>query len=405
MGTENREIAAPRTALEGIRALDLGRYQAGPRAGLVLARLGAEVIKVEALDGEESRGLRSTGSVRGQNPYWVQYNSGKKSLAMDLRNEKAKAVLRELIKISDVLIQNFRPGTIKKMGFSYETLCSLNPGIVMLNVSAYGQYGPFRDRIGFDPIGQAISGLMQLTGYPETPPTITTMPIIDRITALHGTIGVLAALRERELSGKGQEIDVCLADTGFSLTEIPIATYLGNGSVPERQGSRNAGALCNVYRTTDGWALLVAPNQNIWPRLCEILEKPEWVDDPRFASRAERAKNAVVVEDELARWFATLTTTEAIDTMSEASIPCAPVNDIPQAAESAQLWERELLVEVPDAVAGTAHASGKLIKLSRSETIVGTTPTVGQHTEEILRDLLNFTPEQIQQLRDEQVVR
>jgi len=402
---EDREMAAPRTALEGIRVLDLGRYQAGPRAALVLARLGAEVIKVEALDGDESRGARLTGSVRGQSPYWVQYNSGKKSIAMDLRQEKAKDILRNLVKVSDIFIQNFRPGTIEKMGFSYEILRGLNPGIVMLNVSAYGQYGPYRDRIGFDQIGQAISGLMQLTGYPDTPPTITAMPVIDRITALHGAIGVLAALRERELSGEGQAIDVCLADSGFSLTEIPVVTYLGNGTVPEREGSRNAGALSNAYQTKDGWALLVAPSQNIWPRLCEILNKPEWVNDRRFSSRAERAKNATTVEKELTGWFSSRTTDEAVAAMSGASIPCTAVNDIPQAANSPQIWERDLLVEVPDAIAGTALASGDYIKLSRSETDIGTTPAVGQHTEEILGDLLNYTPEQVQKLRSEQIVR
>jgi len=398
-------MAVPRTALEGIRVLDLGRYQAGPRAALVLARLGAEVIKIEALNGDESRGERITGSVRGQNPYWVQYNSGKKSIAIDLRQEKAKEILRDLVKLSDVFIQNFRPGTIEKMGFSYEILRDLNPGIVMLNVSAYGQYGPYRDRIGFDQIGQAISGLMQLTGYPDTPPTITTMPVIDRITALHGAIGVLAAIRERELSGEGQAIDVCLADSGFSLTEIPVVTYLGNGTVPEREGSRNAGALSNVYQTTDGWVLIVAPSQNIWPRLCNILNKPQWVNDRRFSDRAERAKNATVVEKELTGWFSSRTTDEAVATMSGGSIPCTAVNDIPQAANSPQIWERDLLVEVPDATAGSALASGDYIKLSRSKTEIGTTPTVGQHTEEILRDLLNYTPEQVRKLRDEQIVR
>jgi crotonobetainyl-CoA:carnitine CoA-transferase CaiB-like acyl-CoA transferase len=170
-------MSTPRTALEGIRVLDLGRYQAGPRAGLVMARLGAEVIKIEPPGGEESRGAGGGGNtVRGQNPYWVQYNSGKKSLALDLRKEAGKQVLRDLVKVSDVFIQNFRPGTIEEMGFSYEVLRNLNKRIVMLNVSAYGQYGPYRDRIGFDQIGQAISGLMWLTGYPENPPTTTAIP-------------------------------------------------------------------------------------------------------------------------------------------------------------------------------------------------------------------------------------
>ena len=200
-------------ALRDIRVIDLGRYQAGPRIGLVLARMGAEVIKVEAPGGDESR--RMAPRVRGQSAYWVQYNSGKKSLGLDLRSEGGKAVLRDLVHCSDVHIQNFRPSTIDEMGFGYEALEALNPRIIMVNVSAYGQDGPYRDRIGFDPIGQAISGMMSLTGFPGSPPTRTYNPVIDRITALHGTIGTLCAVHERTLSGRGQSIDVCLADTGF----------------------------------------------------------------------------------------------------------------------------------------------------------------------------------------------
>jgi len=398
-------MTTPKTALEGIRVLDLGRYQAGPRAGLVLARLGAEVIKVEAITGDESRGLGGRGTVRGQSAYWVQYNSGKKSLAIDLRSDRGKEVLRELVKVSDVLIQNFRPGTISEMGFSYENLRDLNRGIVMLNVSAYGQYGPYRDRIGFDPIGQAICGLMQLTGWPDTPPTMTAMPIIDRITALHGSIGVLAALRERELSGEGQAVDVSLADTGFSLTEIPIAHYLGTGELPRRTGSRIPGSLTNIYQTKDGWGLIISPNQNIWRRLCDCLGHTEWVTDERFADRGNRAANVEVLETALAEWFAERTTVQAVDEMADAGVPCCSVNDIPQAAESPQLWERELLVEVPDAVAGTIHVSGKQIKLSRSETVVGSAPQVGEHTDELLSGILGYSAEEIGKLRDEGVIR
>ena len=183
------------TPLEGIRMLDLGRYQAGPRCGLMFARLGAEVIKIESLDGDESR--KNGPTVRGQSAYWVQYNSGKKSLAINLRTGEGKEVLRDLVKVSDVLLQNFRPGTIEKMGFGYDVLEELNPRIIMINVSAYGQYGPYRDRVGFDPIGQALGGMMSLTGFPGDPPIRTFFPLIDRITALHATIGALAALRER----------------------------------------------------------------------------------------------------------------------------------------------------------------------------------------------------------------
>lgn len=397
-------MTSPKTALEGIRVLDLGRYQAGPRAGLVLARLGAEVIKIEPPGGEESRSGGSAGAVRGQNPYWVQYNSGKKSLALDLRQEAGKRVLRDLVKVSDVVIQNFRPGTIDAMGFSYEKLRELNRRIIMLNVSAYGQYGPYRDRIGFDPIGQAISGLMWLTGYPDTPPTVTAMPIVDRITALHGTIGILAALRERDISGEGQAIDVSLADTGFSLTEIPLVHYLETGVVPAREGSRSPASLQNIYRTRDGWALMVGSSANIWERLCSLLNKPEWLTDPRFTERAQRRAHVDIIEAELKNWFAGKTTGEAVSIFSEAGIPCSAVNDIPQAANSPQIWERELLVKVPDPAAGSIYVSGKFIKLSRSQDMVGSAPAVGEHTDEVLQQVLHYTQEQIKNLRENHVI-
>jgi crotonobetainyl-CoA:carnitine CoA-transferase CaiB-like acyl-CoA transferase len=393
-------MAMPKTALEGIRVLDLGRYQAGPRIGLVLARLGAEVIKVEAPGGDESR---SNGPfVRGQSAYWVQYNSGKKSLGLDLRNARGKEIVRQLVKVSDILIQNFRPGTMATMGLAYEQLRELHRGIIMVNVSAYGQYGPYRDRIGFDPIGQAISGMMSLTGFPNTPPTRTYNPIIDRITALHGTIGALAALRERELSGEGQCVDVCLADTGFSMTEIQCAAYLGEGTVPERTG--NGRGLQNTYETQDGWVLIAASSDNIWPRVCKAIEAPEWVEDPRFKGVSERGNAWQMIEERLQTWFAARTVQEAVATFSSLGIPINAVNDVPNAAREPQLHERELLVDVPDPIAGHIHVSGKNIKLSRSEVVVGSAPLPGQHTEEILTTLLHYSPEEVSALEAEGAV-
>jgi formyl-CoA transferase len=393
-------MAMPKTALEGIRVLDLGRYQAGPRIGLVLARLGAEVIKVEAPGGDESRSMGPF--VRGQSAYWVQYNSGKKSLGLDMRNAKGKEIVRELIKISDIVIQNFRPGTMAIMGLGYDKLQELNRRIILLNVSAYGQEGPYRDRIGFDPIGQAISGMMSLTGFPGTPPTKTYNPVIDRITALHGTIGALAALRERELSGEGQCVDVCLADTGFSMTEIQCAAYLGAGIIPERSG--NGRGLQNTYETSDGWVLIAASSDNIWPRVCKAIDAPEWVNDPRFKTVSDRGQAGQVIEERLQAWFAARTVQEAVATFSSLGIPINAVNDIPAAAQEPQLHERELLVEVPDPIAGHIHVSGKNIKLSRSEIVVGSAPVPGQHTEEILTTLLHCTKEEVQKLQAEGAV-
>ncbi|MEC9277994.1 MAG: CoA transferase, partial [Chloroflexota bacterium] len=293
----NQQLSTP---LEGIRVLDLGRYQAGPRCGLMFARMGAEVIKVESVAGDESR--KNGPTVRGQSAYWVQYNSGKKSLSINLRTSEGKEILTDLIKKSDILIQNFRPGTIDIMGFGYEKLREINPKIIMVNVSAYGQYGPYKDRVGFDPIGQAMGGLMSLTGEEGMPPVKTFFPLIDRITSLHATIGALAALREREISGEGQTIDVCLADTGYTCNEIPISAYLGSGYEQTREGNGRGTGGC--YQTKDGWVILAATNENMWVRLSESIGKSEWLTDDRFQTRLDRTRtNAEALESELSEWF------------------------------------------------------------------------------------------------------
>ena len=258
-------MAALNHPLENVRVIDLGRHQAGPRCAQVLARMGAEVIKIERLGGEETRYHGPW--VKKQSSYWVQYNSGKKSVAMDLRKEEGKEALRKLVEVSDVLVQNFRPGTIEKMGFGYEELKKINPRIIMVNVSAYGQFGPYRDQIGYDPIGQTMSGITMVTVDEGMPPIRTGVPIIDRITSLHAAIGCLAALHEREVSGEGQSMDVCLADTGYSMTEIPITAYHGSKIAPKRGDSNSTAPPSGIYPCKEGWVLLSAGDQHHWYRV------------------------------------------------------------------------------------------------------------------------------------------
>jgi len=394
----NQQLSTP---LEGIRVLDLGRYQAGPRCGLMFARMGAEVIKVESVAGDESR--KNGPTVRGQSAYWVQYNSGKKSLSINLRSSEGKEILTDLIKKSDILIQNFRPGTIDIMGFGYEKLRDINPKIIMVNVSAYGQYGPYKDRVGFDPIGQAMGGLMSLTGEEGMPPVKTFFPLIDRITSLHATIGALAALREREISGEGQTIDVCLADTGYTCNEIPISAYLGSGYEQTREGNGRGTGGC--YQTKDGWVILAATNENMWVRLSESIGKSEWLTDDRFQTRLDRTRtNAEALESELSEWFSGKTMGEAVEILSSNGVPCSPVNTTAQAAVDPHLTDREIIVEVPDPVAGSIHVSGKMIKFGRTEMVVGSAPVVGQHSEEILSGILGYSEERINELNNNQVV-
>jgi len=389
------------TPLAGLRVLDLGRYQAGPRCALMFARMGAEVIKVEALNGDESR--RNGPTVRGQSAYWVQYNSGKKSLAINLRTDEGKEVLRDLVKVSDIFLQNFRPGTIDIMGFGYDVLKELNPKIIMINVSAYGQTGSMKDQVGFDPIGQAMGGLMSLTGTPDDAPMRTAFPLIDRITSLHATIGALAALRERDISGEGQTIDVCLADTGFTTNEIPISAYLGSGHVVQREG--NGKGLGGTYQTKDGWIIIAANNDAMWGRMCEAVNKPEWLEDTRFSTRADRQANNDALEDELTEWFSERNTRDAAEHLSAHSVPCAPVNTVEQAAKEPLLQEREMMMEIPDPVAGTMWVTGKSIKFGRTPMVVNPTPLIGEHTRELLSDVLGYDDEKIGSLQDSQVIK
>lgn len=391
------EVTGP---LEGIRVIDLGRHQAGPRCAQVLARLGAEVIKVERLGGEETR--YHAPWVRKQSAYWVQYNSGKKSLSMDLRKEEGREALRRLVKISDVLVQNFRPGTIDTMGFGYDVLKELNPRMIMVNVSAYGQFGPYRDQIGYDPIGQTMSGIAMVTGEEGMPPIRAGVPIIDRTTSLHAAIGTLAALHERETSGEGQALDVCLADTGYSYTEIPITAYHGAGIEPKR-GDRTAPP-SGTYPCKDGWVLLAAGDQHHWHRVCNALGKPEWLEDPRFTTRHARDENGAAVNQAINELMADMTMKEVIAHFTHHDVVAAPVNTIAQAAVDPHPWERRAMVEVPDFLAGTIAVSGDFWHFSRTPAIVGTTPQVGEHNEEVLSGLLGYSDEDIAELYTKNVI-
>ncbi len=388
--------------LHGIRVIDLGRFQAGPRCALMLARMGAEVIKVERIGGEEARDQPPR--VRGSSVYWVQYNSGKKSLAINLRREKGKEVLRRLVKVSDILVQNFQPGVIDEMGFGYEVLKSLNRRIVMVNVSGYGQYGPYKDRPGFEAVGQAMSGLMSMTGFPDTPPVMTASSIIDRITALQGCIGALGALWEASKSGEGQAVDVCLADSGYGTTEIPIATFLENGCVPARTGNRLSAFPCNSYQAIDGWVFILAPSENTFSRCAELVGHPEWSSDPTYTDPVARWGHEPEIEGTINRWVAERTVAQVVAEGSKAQVPVAAINDIPTAASDPHLWERELLVPVPDPKAGTMFVAGKLIKFSRSAVPVGPVPAPGEHNFEILSELLGYSDGEIDQIKAEGVI-
>ena len=383
--------------LDGIKVLDLGRYQAGPRCAMILADLGAEVIKVEEPGGDESRGL---GRV-----YWSAYNRGKKSITLNLRSEQGKSLLRALIPKVDMLLQNFRPGVMDAMGFGYETLKQLNRRLILINVSGFGQKGPYKHRPAYDPIGQAMSGLMSFTGPPDGPPVMTNASIIDRTTALHATIGALAALHRRDVTGEGQSLDVCLLDSAYTLMEIPIAQYLLSNKEPQRNGNRAGGiAPANTYRAKDGWVYLLAVPQDMFGKFCRAIGRDDLLTDARFSSIAGRGAHSIEIDALTAEWVKERTVAEVVATLEKAEVPVAPVHSVAQAAHDPHVHERKMLVEAEDPEGARTFVPGLTVKFSQTPGAVGPIPRPGQHNEEVYCGLLGYAPEDLRQWGSEKII-
>jgi len=374
-------------SLDGVRVLELARYQAGPRGGMILSDLGAEVIKIERPGGEETR--RNPPMVRGQSVYFTVYNRGKQSICLDLRNPRGKEIFAELVKHADIVLENFRPGTMRAMGFDYETLRALNSGIILVSVSGFGQYGPYTERPAFDPLGQAMSGLMTLTGQPVGRPLGTASSVVDRYTALHATIGALAALRHRDRTGEGQLVDVCLLDSALTMVEIPTSYYLATGE-EGGEGGRPP------YRAKDGYVVISAVGREMAARLMQLVsgEAGSAAAEPLSGGLEADARRAAVEA-----WCAERTVETICTALMQAGVPVAPVRTIPEVAKDPHLWERGMLVKMEDPIAGEMYVPGVTVKMSRTPGRVGPVPMPGQHTDEVLGRLLDYDAARLGELR------
>jgi len=374
-------------SLDGVRVLELARYQAGPRGGMIMSDLGAEVIKIERPGGEETR--KHPPMVRGQSVYFTVYNRGKKSICLDLRNPRGKEIFAELVKHADIVLENFRPGTMRAMGFDYETLRALNSGIILVSVSGFGQYGPYTERPAFDPLGQAMSGLMTLTGQPVGRPLGTASSVVDRYTALHATIGALAALRHRDRTGEGQLVDVCLLDSALTMVEIPTSYYLATGE-EGGEGGRPP------YRAKDGYVVISAVGREMAARLMQLVsgEAGSAAAEPLSGGLEADARRAAVEA-----WCAERTVETICTALMQAGVPVAPVRTIPEVAKDPHLWEREMLVKMEDPIAGEMYVPGVTVKMSRTPGRVGPVPMPGQHTDEVLGRLLDYDAARLGELR------
>lgn len=391
-------------ALEGLRVLDLSRFISGPYCAMMLGDMGAEVIKIEKPGSGEL--VRSYEPALGHNSlYSMVYNRNKKSLPIELRKPEGQALLRELIKEADVLIENFRPGTMEKMGCDWETLHALNPRLIMARISGFGQDGPFAHRPCFDVIAQASSGLMDLTGDPDGPPSVIGTYICDYVTASYATVGILGALQARHRTGKGQVVDVALLDSAVSLllTAIPERMLIGNRMT--RRGNRDRyGPPTASYLTADNdWVYITAGT--MFPRFAQAIGRPDLLEDPRYGSFAARIENAADVEKIAADWIGARSTEEVLSTLQAADLPCAKVATIDDVIANPQLKHREQIVEVDHPGVGKVPMQGVTIRLSDTPLKVERPlPELGQDTHEVLSSWLRYTDMAIQSLIDSGVI-
>jgi len=381
-----RKMSGP---LEGLKVIDLSHIMAGPACSMLLADMGADVIKVEKMpEGDDARRMVPP-AVGDESAAFLIMNRNKRGIALDLKTEAGRDVLSRLLKDADVLIENYRRGTMEKMGFSYEALHALNPKLIYCSISGFGRTGPYADRGGFDLVAQGMTGLMSITGERVgAPPMKSGAPLTDITAGILACVGVLAALHARESSGQGQMVDTSLFEAGITHTYWHSAICFATGQAPGPMGTAHPlNAPYQAFPASDGWITVGAANQENWLRLLEALGAPELGDDPRFVNNAGRMRNLSALTAALTPLFQRRSVAEWLRRLEESGVPAGPVLDIAQMHADPQALAREMIVETAHPTAGKVKAIGLPIKFS--DTPGGmrrAAPLLGQHTREVLRE-------------------
>ncbi|MFH1928009.1 MAG: CoA transferase [Chloroflexota bacterium] len=376
-------------SLEGIRVLDLSRVLAAPFCTMILGDLGADIIKVERPGRGDDTRAWDPPSIGGESAYFLCVNRNKRSITVDLKSEGGKEIIRRLAKHCDVLMENFRPGVLDSLGLGYEVMREVNPRLVFCSLTGYGQTGPYSHRPGYDLLAQAEGGLMSVTGPEDGEPYKVGASLADIMTGLFAAIGMLSALRERESSGEGQHIDVCLLDTVMAALSNVASNALISGKTPGRYGNEHPNIVpYQSVPTADGYMMVAVGNDQQWMRFCRAVDKEEWITDPRFATNPNRVNNRDALRPLLNEVTATRSSEEWLSLLREANIPCGPVNTVAQALSLAHSKAREMVVTMSHPTVGEVPLVGSPLKLSRTPVAMRRhPPLLGEHTDEILQDL------------------
>lgn len=392
-------------ALEGTKVLDLTRFLAGPFCTAILADMGAEVIKVEAPGKGDD--LRSVGPfVKDESVAFLSLNRNKKSAVIDLRHDEGKEIFCKLVEKFDVVVENFRPGVMQKMGLGYETLRDINPAIVYAAVSGFGQDGPYAHRAAFDFIISGYSGIMSVSAHPGGEPIRVGVGLLDILGGMFATIGILCALRYRDITGKGQMVDVGLLDSAISLMENPIARYFATGQNPPPPGNQHPFLTpMGVYPAKDGYIIIAVGNESLWERFCRAIDREDLLSNSDFATNTERMQNRPKLYSILSEVLKSRTPEEWIKVMDEAGVPCGPLNTVDRAVKDPHVLFRNMIVDLQHPTAGSIKMTGTPVKLSEaSDSTFGPPPLLGQHTKEIFQRYLNIEEEHLEALRKKGVV-
>ena len=393
--------------LKGLRVIELGVLLAGPFCGQILGDLGAEVIKVEPPG--QGDPLRDWGTVKkdGHGVWFPIVARNKKCITLDLRQADGQEVLKDLIKEADFLLENFRPGTLEKWGLGYDVLSAINPALIMIRVSGYGQSGPYSHRAGFGAIGEAMGGMRYVVGDPSTPPSRMGISIGDELAATFACLGALSALHYRERTGRGQVVDSALYEAVLAMMESLITEYDKTGFIRERTGAILPNvAPSNVYKTLDGLVLIAANQDTVFARLCEAMEQREWPKDPRFVNHQARGTHQRLLDGLIEAWTQTLTTREVLESMDKHGVPAGLIYRAPDMLEDPHFKARQAIVTTQHPYFGDLKMQNVAPKLSESPGgIRSAAPTaLGEHNDEIYSRILGYTAERLAALRAAKVI-
>lgn len=392
-------------ALEGIKVLDLSRALAGPYCTMMLADMGAEVIKVEMPGkGDDSRSWGPP-FVEGESAYFMSINRNKKSLTLNMKSEKSVEIIHKLVKQSDVLVENFRPGAMERLGLGYERVKEMNPRIIYCSISGFGQDGPYRMLPGFDQVLQGMGGLMSITGEAGGPPIKVGVAIADISGGMFAANGIVVALYNREKTGKGQMVDVSLLDSQVAWLTYRAGAYFASGEIPQPMGSGHPVIVpYQAFKAKDVFINIAVGNDQLWEKFCKAVGLEKVMDDPKFATNAKRVENREEIVKIICDLIATRNGEEWLKILTDAGVPCGPIYTLDKIFTDPQVLHRQMLKELDHPKAGRIKVTGIPIKLSDTPGEIKTAPPVlGQHTQEILSEL-GYSDQEVEELHKEKVI-